>query len=140
LAESMGVLFTIVKYAGAAYLIYLGWTYWTAPTHAVAITARRAESPGLMFFNGLILTLGNPKVIVFYIALLPKVIDLNQLEFMAYLQLILIGVALLMISLTTFALLADRLRKALGQASKVKRINKGVGAALFAAGAGVAAA
>jgi len=86
LAESMGRLFMIVKIAGAAYLFYLGYKYWIAkiddqPSGVVPNTARQG------FLSQLSLTLGNPKAIAFFVALLPSVVDLNHLSFVGYWQL-----------------------------------------------------
>lgn len=82
-ARQMGGLFLIVKLAGAAYLIWLGYKSWTAP---VALPDGQA-SPGGGFWSQLALTLGNPKAIVMFVAILPTTIDLNRLKLASYLQL-----------------------------------------------------
>ena len=63
LAQSMGSAFLIVKIAGALYLVWLGYKYWTAPVEEIDVPPMSA--PGKDFFAGLALGLGNPKAIAF---------------------------------------------------------------------------
>jgi threonine/homoserine/homoserine lactone efflux protein len=78
LANTFHWLFLVIKYCGVAYLLYLAWQMWRAPV-AVGETCDPPRSGGAvrMFFAGLAVTLGNPKIMVFYLALLPTIIDLN---------------------------------------------------------------
>ena len=78
-AETLNDLFVIVKYAGVAYLVYLAWKMWTAPTASDALPEARADAPWRMFAAGLAVTLGNPKIMMFYLALLPSIIDLTRI-------------------------------------------------------------
>lgn len=74
LAQSFHVVFLVVKWVGVAYLLYLAWQMWTAPVEArdVAVDTRQ-ESQMTLFLAGLAVTMGNPKVMVFYLALLPTI-------------------------------------------------------------------
>ena len=78
LAETFHGAFLILKYLGIAYLIYLAWKMWTEPVNTDAASLPKRQSAGAMFFAGFALTLGNPKIMVFYLALLPSLIDLTQ--------------------------------------------------------------
>lgn len=77
IAESFHLAFLAIKYLGVAYLLYLAWQMWTAPVEARGAggVAGRGSATG-MFLAGLTVTLGNPKIVVFYVALLPTLIDL----------------------------------------------------------------
>ncbi|MFL5021445.1 MAG: LysE family translocator, partial [Microvirga sp.] len=67
LAQAFHEIFLVVKYAGAAYLLYLAYKIWTAPVVARDVEAQAGtEHPAKLLFGGLALTLGNPKTIVFY--------------------------------------------------------------------------
>jgi threonine/homoserine/homoserine lactone efflux protein len=68
------VLYTVVKLAGAAYLIYLGISYWLAKSDDVDGTVKRAEKKPLMtvFRESIIVEVTNPKTALFFIALLPQ--------------------------------------------------------------------
>ena len=71
-AQEMGALMTVLRYAGAAYLVWTGIRLWTAEP---VLPAERAggKRPGLVasFLTGIALNLGNPKMPLFYLALLP---------------------------------------------------------------------
>jgi threonine/homoserine/homoserine lactone efflux protein len=88
LAEALHGTFLAVKYLGAAYLLYLAWRMWFAPVAIhPASPAPRSASGVRMFLAGLAVTLGNPKIMVFYLALLPSLIDLAGITPVAWLEL-----------------------------------------------------
>jgi threonine/homoserine/homoserine lactone efflux protein len=71
------VLFQAVKYAGAAYLIYLGLHAligaWRGGDESpVAARGQARLGPGKAFMQGLMSDLGNPKMAVFFASLLPQ--------------------------------------------------------------------
>ncbi|MGL3807012.1 LysE family transporter [Paeniglutamicibacter sp. R2-26] len=71
--------FTAIRYAGAAYLVYLGIRLILAkPRHPDEIDVRGQESAGSMFRRGLWVNLLNPKAIVFFLAFTPQFIRLDQ--------------------------------------------------------------
>ena len=75
LAQRFYLGFQILKWAGIAYLVYLAIKMWTEHTHAAEPGALPKRQPPLqMFAAGMALTLGNPKLMVFYLALLPALI------------------------------------------------------------------
>jgi len=71
-------LFSIVKYAGAAYLIYLGIKTWRAtpqPVTEVADDISKAHTPWMMFRTGFLVSMSNPKAFIFFTALFPQFMD-----------------------------------------------------------------
>lgn len=134
-AQAMGSLFLIVKLAGAAYLVYLGYRYWTAPVTADEVIPARARQG---FFAQLALTLGNPKAIAFFVALLPTVVDLKALDVTGYLALASGSVVLIPIITMTYAALASRLRGFLTSKKAKGRMNKSAAVIMAGAGIGVA--
>src|SRR5215204_4607076 len=89
LAQAFHGVFLVVKYAGAAYLLYLAYKLWTAPVAAQEVGANRtAENPARVFLGGLAVTMGNPKVMVFYLALLPTFLDLTRITVLGYAELV----------------------------------------------------
>jgi threonine/homoserine/homoserine lactone efflux protein len=72
---SSALAFGVVKYAGAAYLIYLGVK--TLLTKGKAEQAREVEkaSSGRVFYQGVVVNLLNPKTALFFLAFLPQFID-----------------------------------------------------------------
>lgn len=68
--------FTVVKLVGAAYLIYLGVRALTTRVDAIAPLQRPVPTPtGLAFRRGVLTNVLNPKVALFFLALLPQFID-----------------------------------------------------------------
>lgn len=67
--------FSIVKYAGACYLIYLGIQMLRSPPADSRPALRRAEPLSRVFRDGLIVALFNPKTTLFFGALLPQFLD-----------------------------------------------------------------
>ncbi|MGB5855637.1 MAG: LysE family translocator [Oceanisphaera sp.] len=67
--------FIIIKYLGAAYLLYLGWTSLrSAATFALPL-AQSSNNRGKIFYRGLIVGLLNPKVALFFLAFLPQFVS-----------------------------------------------------------------
>ena len=139
LAEAFAALFTAVRYAGAAYLLYLAWKLWTAPAVPAAdAPPPRPEKGWRLFLAGLAITLGNPKVIVFFLALLPAVVDLGALTPAGFVEIALLSAAILTGVLSAYTAAAARARRLLTSPRAVRAVNRGSGAAM--AGAAVAVA
>jgi threonine/homoserine/homoserine lactone efflux protein len=72
-------VFTVVKWIGAAYLIYLGVKLWRAPVATGEELAAPAEwSRWRVFINAYVAATLNPKGVVFYVAFFPQFIDTTQ--------------------------------------------------------------
>lgn len=128
-AQTFAFVFLVVRYAGAAYLLYLAWRLWTAPATADdAATAPRSEHPLRLFFGALSLTLGNPKVIFFFMALLPMVVDLESLTVPAALEIGVLIAVILSAVLGGYALLAAFGRRFITSPRAVRVVNRGSGA------------
>ncbi|WP_330085277.1 LysE family translocator [Methylocystis iwaonis] len=110
-AHEFAPLFIMLKYAGAAYLIYVAWGLARTPASPEignapvdVVTGWRA------FFGSLSLTLGNPKVIVFFLTILPLVLDVGSLPLMSFFEVVATGTLVLSGTLWAYALAADRAR------------------------------
>jgi threonine/homoserine/homoserine lactone efflux protein len=133
-AHQLGSLFLIVKLGGAAYLIGLGYRYWTAPVADVTVEPSKGHQG---FLAQLMLTLGNPKGLVFFLALMPSVIDLSRLNAMGYGQLCTVTLILIPAIELAYAALASQVRVFLAGVTARKRLNKGAAAVMIGAGVGV---
>jgi threonine/homoserine/homoserine lactone efflux protein len=81
LAREFSGLVTAIKFAGAAYLLYVAWSLIRTPaTFDADATPPAATTGARAFLGSFSLTVGNPKVIVFFLSILPLVLDLGQLE------------------------------------------------------------
>ena len=87
LARTAEAVFVAIKWAGVLYLLYLAWKLWTAPAERVAVTGDDARQHGWRAFAAsLMLTLANPKAILFFLALLPTVVDLANMNALVFLE------------------------------------------------------
>jgi threonine/homoserine/homoserine lactone efflux protein len=139
LAQTFHQVFVVMKFVGAAYLLYLAFRMWTAPAevHPVAAEPQQRGTAGL-FLAGLSVALGNPKVVGFYLALLPNLIDLGRVGVLGYAELASLCVLILTAVFGTYALIAARARTLLRSARAVRLLNRTGGALM--AGAAVAVA
>ena len=128
----------VLKLLGVAYLLFLAWKMWTAPTGTGADDLPRGQSPWRMFVAGMLVTLGNPKIMLFYLALLPTIVDLTHVGVLAWAELVGTMLAVLILADCFWSLLAVRARAFLTSA-RAKRIANRTSAAAMA-GAAVAIA
>jgi len=68
LAATFASVFVAIRYAGAAYLLYLAWKFWTAPPRPLDAVQASPDGRWRLFLTGVAINLGNPKVIVFFLA------------------------------------------------------------------------
>jgi threonine/homoserine/homoserine lactone efflux protein len=141
-AQTFHGVFLAVKYAGAAYLLYLAWRLWTAPAAPVDVAAAAGaprERPSRLFLGGLAVTAGNPKVMVFYLALLPSLVDVPRLAVLGYVELVAATLAVLAVVFGGYVALALRARRLLRSERAMRLVNRGTGAVMAGAAAAVAA-
>jgi threonine/homoserine/homoserine lactone efflux protein len=139
LAQAAHTLFLVVKFAGAGYLLYLAYRLWTAPVRPVEELSDRSERKAWrLFVGGVTLTLGNPKVMVFFMALLPTVIDLNHLTVPAFCQVAIAICVILSSVLTLYTIAAMRARRFFRAERPARLLNRLTGTVM--AGAAVAVA
>jgi threonine/homoserine/homoserine lactone efflux protein len=140
LAETFHWAFVAVKYAGVAYLLWLAWQMWRAPaTGTTGRIAPRAGQPLRMFLAGLTVTLGNPKIMVFYLALLPAIVDLGGVGALGLLELA--GTMLVVLAAVDLAwiALAERARRLLSSPRALRAANRVSATLMGGAAAAIAA-
>ena len=139
LAQAAYTVFVVVKFAGAAYLLYLAYRLWTAPAARLDEgTVERRERPVQLFVGSLALTLGNPKTMVFFLAVLPTVVELKHLAVGGFFEIALVICCVLPLVLGSYAFFAGRARKHLSRPQSVRWVQRGTGVVM--AGAAVAVA
>jgi len=137
IAEHFNALFQWVRWGAAIYLCYLAWQFWFA-NHQPIETGQPVARKELVAaaVSGLTITLGNPKTIAFYLALLPLVINLETVTLQTW--------ALMLVPLTILVLLcvgglfvfgAVRIRHLLSSLRAQQRLFRGAAAIMVAAAA-----
>ena len=140
LATTFGEVFIVVRWLGAAYLVYLAIRLWRSKPEPVLAEASRPRGSNLqVFLAGLSITLGNPKVMVFYLALLPALIDLRTVGTAEYLAMIGIVAVVLTLVMSTYAALAGRARTFLATPGRRKVLDRIAGSVMAGAAAAIIA-
>ena len=128
-------LFTLFKWVGALYLIYMGISMWRAKVSATEISTERAErSAGSLFAHAYVVTALNPKSVVFFVAFLPQFIRPGQ---SGSTQLVILGASFLVlatVNATLYAVFAGRIREAVRTPRARRLFNRAGGSALVGAG------
>jgi threonine/homoserine/homoserine lactone efflux protein len=135
LIASSATAFTIVKYAGAAYLVFLGLRKLLAHRGDEPDPEPRGPAPlSDLFWHGVVVNVLNPKTALFFLAFLPQFVDPSAPVAPQMLVLGLLLVALGVLSDGTYALLAAgagrRLRSVVASRRMLERLSGGVFVAL----------
>lgn len=138
LTSQMSGMMTALRYAGSAYLVVMGLRLWFSPTIA-GVEHPQASRGGLVagYLAGLVLNLGNPKMPLFYLALLPNFIG-TALSLRQALEMAAIIVVVEAVVIGGHVLLARRARGVLRRPANLRHLNRGAGMVMV--GAGLAAA
>jgi len=123
-AQTFQEAFMVLKFAGAAYLLYIAWKLWTAGLLPQDLQAKKSTSIGMSFLSGLFITLGNPKTMLFYVALVPTLIDIRGIGLPEYALLIGLTFTVLMAVLLPYILLASKARALLKRPSALTILNR----------------
>lgn len=78
--QTSAILFSVLKFIGAAYLIYLGIKAFLAPVPDFETTKSVKVSVRELFFQGAFSNLSNPKIAIFYFAFLPQFVSAESTE------------------------------------------------------------
>ena len=132
-------LFSIVKWLGVAYLLYLGVVTWRAP-------ARGFEDAGGddvhtargVFVRGFLVNITNPKGIIFFAAILPQFIDVARPQMPQYAILAATTFAVDLVVMMAYTALAAKVLRVMRDPSRLRWVNRGLGGAFVAAGLALA--
>jgi threonine/homoserine/homoserine lactone efflux protein len=130
--------FDWLRWAGVAYLVWLGIAAWRAPADDLTKTRAQARSARLIFARGVLVGLTNPKTLLFYGAFFPQFITPGP---EAGRQLLLLAVTFLVVMIvcdSAWAILAGRMRALLVAHARLR--NRITGGLLVSAGLGLAMA
>ncbi len=119
------IIFSIVKFAGAAYLLYLAWQSFRAKGDPFTLQQQNAQAYVKLYKKGILMNILNPKVSLFFLALLPQFVNPSQ-GHVAF-QMFILGIVFLVQALVLFSLFsifAGKVRKVIiGQPAIAKRLN-----------------
>jgi len=137
LADLIKPVTNAVQYFGACYLFYLGYSQWRAGKFNMDNNVS-AQSHLRELLSGFLLAGTNPKVMIFYLLVLPSLIDLNQVSLSYGLKIVATVAISLWLGLVVIGVLGKKLRQLIRSQKMALRVNRifgvimiGVGFSLF---------
>ena len=127
-------VFTIIKWAGVGYLVYLGLSAILGRAGGIAIQPSTPQAPQVLFSKGFIVEFANPKALLYFAAIVPQFLDVSA---PAWTPLLLMGATTLLLDVIVYsgyALLGQALVRGGAKPIVVRAINKVAGGALVLAG------
>jgi homoserine/homoserine lactone efflux protein len=128
--------FDLVKWCGAAYLVYLGWRQFTAAAKPLELGSQ-SRSPGLprvLLTQGFLVNASNPKATVFLLAVLPQFIDPQAPALPQYLICMATLTCTDLLVMSGYALFASKVLRTLREPGQIRWMNRTFGALYMLAG------
>lgn len=146
-ATSLGIIlatstvaFSIMKFIGAAYLIYLGLKLWRSPARNIDSSTAVVKSRKLQFLEGLTLQLTNPKAVFFFMSVFPQFVDYSANYIGQFMLLVVTYSSLVVIIHIVYAHLAKSARGWLSSEKGSYMVNRLGGGTFMCFGVGLASA
>lgn len=136
LAQAFSVVFLVAKYAGAAYLVWLGVMMWRSAGKIEAQGA--AHGDGRPVLLGLAMALSNPKAILFHASLMPLILDLRTLTVMDALLIMAVVFSVNVLTMSTYSVLAGKSSAWFRTGGRLRWMNRVAGGAMIGTGALIA--
>ena len=141
LAAAYAPAFALLKWAGAGYLLWLAWRTWHAPVATPTHVPRGAVPAGdgvRLFAAGVLLPLGNPKAVGFYVAILPTVLSAQALTAVPALVLAALIATIWGATLIGYAIGGERIAGMARRRNAIRWLNRSSAVALAGAAGAVA--
>lgn len=138
IAETFSFLLIAIKWAGVAYLCWLAVQFWRSGETFDGANAGATRSGKNAFVSGVLITLGNPKSVLFYISILPTVVDIHALSSMDVPILLAITAIILAAVQFPFAIAGARTRRTLQSPRATRLFNRGAAVCMGGAAATIA--
>ena len=122
LALQLEQVFVAIKWLGVVLILFIAWNLWSKNTDQPEAHAQRSASRGLL--SGAMLTLGNPKAVVFFGAVLPHAFDLTALSVPEVVLITALGVGIDVTVQMAYLLMASRIKCAIRSPKAMKRLNR----------------
>lgn len=139
IAHSYEPLFTLINWAASLYLCWLAWQFWNYQPSAVNIDQKASRRElAAAWLSGLTITLGNPKTIAFYLAILPLIITLDTISLQVWsMMLVPLTIMVLLVVGAVFILAALRIRRFLTSVRAQRILFRSTGVIMLLAAIGM---
>lgn len=138
LVQAFDWLFVVLKFAGAAYLIWLGVKMWRAPLARAPSPRDMREGRLRRILLGMSIGLGNPKAILFHASIMPLILDLNALTWVDGVIMMGVVISANSIIMGVYAALSGTASHWFRSERAMRVMNRFAGAALIGTGALIA--
>jgi len=121
--KASALAFNLLKYLGAAYLLYLAWQAFHAQKQDIALSGNDSTGFGRLYRRGIIMNVTNPKVSIFFLAYLPQFTDPEQGRLI--LQMFILGFVFITATILVFgsiSLVAGAIGEYLRTSARVQKI------------------
>jgi threonine/homoserine/homoserine lactone efflux protein len=135
LVLASATLFTVLKWVGAAYLVWLGLKLLRSAPVSLDMTSPEPKAASKIFAHAAAVTAMNPKSIAFFIAFVPQFLRPDHPLIPQFAILITTFVTLATLNALSYALLADKLRTRIRRPGTLRWMNRAGGSALIGMGA-----
>lgn len=133
------LLFMLIKYIGALYLIYLGVKLFKSPFYIEEQRIKKGETSYKQLFNeAFIIAVANPKALVFFTALFPQFIREGQHNFLHYFLLVSVLGVIAFICMMIYSTSSSFIKKVFNKTPLSKYFGKVIGSIFISLGAGLA--
>jgi threonine/homoserine/homoserine lactone efflux protein len=122
LALQFEYVFIAVKWLGVAFILFIAWSLWSKSTEHAPALPERSASRGIL--SGAVLTLSNPKAVVFFGAVLPQAFDLTALSWSEIIFITALGVGIDLCIQLAYLVTASRIKLAIQSPKAMKRLNR----------------
>ena len=131
--RASALAFDLLKYIGAAYLLYLAWQAFHARQAVIPVSGNTAAGFGRLYRRGIIMNVTNPKVSIFFLAYLPQFTDPDKGRLI--LQMFMLGFVFITATILVFgsiSLVAGAVGEYLRRSSRVQKILDWLAGFIFA--------
>ena len=134
ISEIMGELFFVVRIIGGIYLVYLGIKSLKKNGTETNTFLNTKKSRRRIFLSGLLITMGNPKPILFYASVVPTIVDINKIHLSDILILIFLIAAISYVVVGGYCYVASFSKRMITNTSCKKKLENIAGFTIIAAG------
>jgi homoserine/homoserine lactone efflux protein len=130
------VLFTVIKWIGVAYLLYLGVSAMIGSAESLSISSSRRKTGNLLkvFLRGFVVEASNPKALLYFSALLPQFVDISRPVFSQLAVMCFITFFIDLLCYSLYAYLGQKSNSVAISPFIIKAINRTAGGMLIFAG------
>lgn len=139
IAQTFEWIFLLLKYAGAAYLVFLGMRMWRAAAKQQDESPQSQARLSRSFVLGASIALGNPKAILFHASIMPLILNLDTMTFADGLLVVLVVISVNVITMGIYAAMAGRAAGWFITPRRMRLMNRFAGGAMIGTGALIAA-